>query len=186
MAATLKDIASITGLSISTVSRAVSGKGYVSEEAREKIEKAIKEVGYTHRKRNRRFPDDSSEQVLVIIGGVSNSVSSGCVELVCDDLDQRRKQPLVGLTHFSPDREFAYLSMAAERRFFGVITFTLSNAERTARLLQHYTCPLVMLGRYLPMKRIDCLHADYYKMGFDCTVVTSTIFIFALPAYSRS
>ena len=168
MATTLKDIAQATGLSISTVSRVVSGKGYVSEEARQKTEQAIAELGYQHHKRNRRFPDDSSDQVLVLIGGVSNSVSSSRVELLCDKLVQRRKQPLVGLTHFLAEREYAYLNMAAERHFFGVITFTIGSSNKTARLLRHYPCPLVMLERYLPMKRIDCLHADYYKIGFDC------------------
>ena len=168
MATTLKDIAQATGLSISTVSRVVSGTGYVSEEARQKTEQAIAELGYQHHKRNRRFPDDSSDQVLVLIGGVSNSVSSSRVELLCDKLVQRRKQPLVGLTHFLAEREYAYLNMAAERHFFGVITFTIGSSDKTARLLRHYPCPLVMLERYLPMKRIDCLHADYYKIGFDC------------------
>ena len=167
MATTLKDIAQATDLSISTVSRVVSGKGYVSEEAREKTERAMAELGYQHHKRSRRYPDDASDQVLVLIGGVSNSMASHCVELICDDLDQRHKQPLVGITHFSAAREYAYLNMAADRRFYGVITFTLSNNEKTSHLLRHYPCPLVMLGRYLPMKRIDCLHADYYKMGFD-------------------
>lgn len=167
MATTLKDLARATGLSISTVSRVVSGKGYVSDEAREKTEAAMKELGYQHHRRNRRFPDDASEQVLVLIGGVSNSVASSNVELICDNLAQRRKQALVGITHFSAEREYAYLSMAAERRFYGVITFTLGSSDRSANLLRHYPCPLVMLGRYLPMKRIDCLNADYYKMGFD-------------------
>lgn len=168
MATTLKDIARVTGLSISTVSRVASGKGYVSDEARAAVEAAMKELGYKHHHRSRRFPDDASEQVLVLIGGVGNSVASRNVELICDTLMQRNKQALVGITHFSADREYAYLNMAADRRFYGVITFTLDSSDRTANLLRHYPCPLVMLGRYLPMKRIDCLNADYYKMGFDC------------------
>ena len=42
MRATLKQLAERTGLSISTVSRVVTGKGYVSGESRKMVEEAVK------------------------------------------------------------------------------------------------------------------------------------------------
>lgn len=167
MAVTLKDIAAATGLSISTVSRVASGKGYVSTDAREKAEAAMVELGYEHRTQRRRYVADSSEQVLIMIGGVRSSIASNLVELLSEELFAKGKQPIVGVTGFDPEREVEYLNMAADRRFYGVITLTLTETPAVVRLLKHYTCPIVMLGRYLPMRRVDCLHADYYKMGFD-------------------
>ena len=167
MAVTLKDIAKATGLSISTVSRVTSGKGYVSQDAREKAEAAMAELGYEHRTQRRRYVSDSSDQVLIMIGGVRSSIAANLVELLSEELFAKGKQPILGVTGFDPDREIEYLNMAADRRFFGVITLTLTETPAVVRLLKHYTCPIVMLGRYLPMRRVDCLHADYYKMGFD-------------------
>ena len=167
MAVTLKDIAKATGLSISTVSRVASGKGYVSTDARERAEAAMAELGYEHRTQRRRFVSDSSDQVLIMIGGVRSSIAANYVELLSDELFAKGKQPIVGVTGFSAEREVEYLNMAADRHFFGVITLTLTETPSVVRLLKHYSCPIVMLGRYLPMRRVDCLHPDYYKMGFD-------------------
>jgi LacI family transcriptional regulator len=46
MARTIKEIASLSGVSKSTVSRVISGKGYASPEAREKVLQVIREVQY--------------------------------------------------------------------------------------------------------------------------------------------
>ena len=46
MRATLKQLAERTGLSISTVSRVVTGKGYVSGESRKMVEEAVKALDY--------------------------------------------------------------------------------------------------------------------------------------------
>ena len=44
--ATIKDVAKLSGYSICTVSRALSGKGYLKEETRQKIMDAVKELNY--------------------------------------------------------------------------------------------------------------------------------------------
>lgn len=41
------DVAKVAGVSKSTVSRLISGKGYVSADSQEKILKAMKELNYT-------------------------------------------------------------------------------------------------------------------------------------------
>lgn len=45
--ATIIDVADAAGVSKSTVSRVLSGKGHYSEETKIKIRRAAKEVGYT-------------------------------------------------------------------------------------------------------------------------------------------
>lgn len=46
MGITMSDIAKASGASVSTVGRVLHGNGYVSEKARERIEKAVRELGY--------------------------------------------------------------------------------------------------------------------------------------------
>ena len=46
MSLSIKDVALRAGCSIATVSRVLAGKGYISEEARKKVEEAVKELGY--------------------------------------------------------------------------------------------------------------------------------------------
>ena len=42
----MKDIAREAGVSIATVGRVLHNKGYISEEARQKVEAAVKKLGY--------------------------------------------------------------------------------------------------------------------------------------------
>ena len=44
--ATIKDVAKKCGYSVCTVSRALSGKGYLKEETKQKIMAAVEELGY--------------------------------------------------------------------------------------------------------------------------------------------
>ena len=44
--ATITDVSKKAGVSRSTVSRLIAGKGYVSDEARKAVEAAIEELGY--------------------------------------------------------------------------------------------------------------------------------------------
>ena len=46
MSATIHDVARAAGVSTATVGRVLHNKGYVSEEARKKIEQAVQELGY--------------------------------------------------------------------------------------------------------------------------------------------
>ena len=44
--ATLKDVAKETGLTVSTVSRVLNNRGYISADARERVYEAMKRLNY--------------------------------------------------------------------------------------------------------------------------------------------
>ncbi len=71
----LKDIAERAGLSINTVSRAIRGRGYVSEDAREKVLRIAGELGYRPNRaaRNLRFSRSFEIAVITFLG--TNNVS---------------------------------------------------------------------------------------------------------------
>lgn len=59
VAVTLSDIASATGYSISTVSRVINDKGNISASTRDKILMTANQLGYDHRKYNRKHNSNS-------------------------------------------------------------------------------------------------------------------------------
>ena len=167
MAVTLKQISDYTGLSVSTISRVVTGKGYVSDEARRTVEQAMADLGYVRQERKAHFAYNNANKVLVMVGGIKSSIASSQVESICQELVRRRKQPIVAVTNFSADLEYDYLKSALDEGFFGIIALTLLETPKTVKLLRNYSCPIIMVGRYLPQRRLDCLRTDYYKVGFD-------------------
>ena len=66
---TIKDIAKISGYSISTVSRVLNNRADVSEKAREKIEKVIRELNYQPNENARMLKQTVSSDISVIVRG---------------------------------------------------------------------------------------------------------------------
>jgi LacI family transcriptional regulator len=71
----LKDIAKSAELSINTVSRAIRGSGYVSEDAREKVMRIADELGYRPNRaaRSLRFSKNFEIAVISFFGANSNT-----------------------------------------------------------------------------------------------------------------
>ena len=66
---TIKDIAQISGYSISTVSRVINHRSDVSDEAREKIESIIREQNYQPNENARMLKQTVSSDIAVIVRG---------------------------------------------------------------------------------------------------------------------
>ena len=64
--ATLKDVARETGLTVSTVSRVLNNRGYISKEAREKVYAAMKKLNY----QPNELSGNGSHYERLSIGGV--------------------------------------------------------------------------------------------------------------------
>ena len=167
MKATLKQLAQATGLSISTVSRVVTGKGYVSLESRELVEKAIQEFDYV-KQEHRAIPlKDHDNLVMIIVGGIRSSLCTQMLELLVREVERKNKQPFIAVTSFSPERERAYLRFAAENHFFGIVALTIQENPETIEMLRRFPIPVTMVDRFLPSLDLDYLRPDYYKMGFE-------------------
>ena len=63
---TLKDVAKECGLSVTTVSRALNNRGYISSEAHEKIQAAMKKLNYQPNEIARSLSKQSSKSIGVI------------------------------------------------------------------------------------------------------------------------
>lgn len=73
MAATIKDVAKLAGVSISTVSRVINESKPVSPEARRKVIKAIDELGYKPNEVARSLVTKKSNLIGVIVNDIGNS-----------------------------------------------------------------------------------------------------------------
>lgn len=75
MSITIKDIAKIAGVSTSTVSLVISGKGYISDHTRDKVQKVIDEYNYRPLRAARQLPSNRTGNIGFIISDVHLSRS---------------------------------------------------------------------------------------------------------------
>ncbi|MGH1524002.1 LacI family DNA-binding transcriptional regulator [Leifsonia sp. L25] len=76
---TLADIAALSGVATSTVSRALSGPRRVNDATRERIERAAAELGYVSRCRVRPLPAGRPRAIAVLVSDVTNPFYFGIV-----------------------------------------------------------------------------------------------------------
>ena len=65
--ATLKDVAKEAGLTVTTVSRILNNRGYISDEARQKVADAMKKLNYRPNEVARALQNKSSNLIGLIV-----------------------------------------------------------------------------------------------------------------------
>ncbi|GHV27446.1 LacI family transcriptional regulator [Clostridia bacterium] len=165
MKTTLAQIAHETGISISTISRVVTGKGYVAPVTRMIVVEAMKRLNYEKPIRLEAQQPAADSVVLIITGGLKSSISTDTIECLTHNLERKHKTALVAVSSFSAEGEQKLLRYAAKNNCYGVIMLSVIESSETISLLQKMPCPVVFLGRYIPSLEMDFLHPDYYKMG---------------------
>ena len=166
MSVTLKQISEETGISISTISRATSGRGYVSDETRRVIDEAVQRLNYRRREPLPQVRRGGDDVVMVMVGGIRSSIAAQIAEQLVHELERKSKRAFMAITNFSPETERYWLQFAADNHLFGIISMTITETPETLAMLRSFPCPIIMVERYLPSLDSDCLRKDSYRLGF--------------------
>lgn len=140
--ATIKDVAKLAGVSISTVSRCINRSGYVGKLTREKIEAACKELDFRPMHSARTLKTKKSQLIAFVIPTLRNSFFvelAGFIEQEC--LKHHYKLVLCN-SDGNPRVEESYIEMIEEHHFDGAIIATGSQLHKKMANL-----PLVLLDR---------------------------------------
>ena len=89
------DVAKLAGVSRSTVSLVCNNKGYVSEETRKKIEKAMKELNYIPSELGRNLKMQKSGIVGIIVPDIAHPFFSTFIKYAEKELYSRGYKALV-------------------------------------------------------------------------------------------
>ncbi len=165
MALSLREIARASGLSTATLSRALSGKGYLSPEMRRKAEDALQNFGYKQPRPRARALSGSGDTLLVITGGLQSGTYIEIIEELSALALQANKHAVTMYTGYDSAREEACLRYAQSHGMWGVVMLSAVETEGIARMLRQVKCPVVLLGRYLPSVPRDIIIQDNYQMG---------------------
>ena len=105
MKVTISDVAKRAGVSTATVSHTINNTRYVSSETREKVQEAIRALGYTPDASARSFRTGKKRTVGFIVPDISNKFFATLVESVEEYLAAHDYHLLVANTKESMDRE---------------------------------------------------------------------------------
>ncbi|MHC0052264.1 LacI family DNA-binding transcriptional regulator [Actibacterium sp. D379-3] len=140
---TLRDVSEASGVSEMTVSRVLRNRGDVSQATRERVQQAAKRLGYVPNKIAGALASQRVNLVAVIIPSMSNMVFPEVMTGISKALEDGPLQPVVGITHYRPEREERVLYEMLSWRPSGVIIAGLEHSDAARAMLMNAGIPIV-------------------------------------------
>jgi LacI family transcriptional regulator len=152
------EVARRAGVSKSTVSRVVSDfGGAVSIKSLNKVNAAIRELGYTHNTIAAGLRTRKTWMILVMVPDIANPFWSQIARAAQDRLEAEGYSVVVGNTDWSEEREARYYRLAQSRRFDGLV---LNSVTDDIAAIQEMGIPAVMVGERATAQDIDTVGTD--------------------------
>lgn len=160
--ATIQDVAKYANVGVGTVSRVLSGKGYVKEETRQKVQASIEALDYTPNEMARNLFFRKCGIVAVIVPQIAHPFFAQFVSNAETALCERGYQTLVCNTYYEKNYEQRYLEMLKRQRVDGIIfgAHTSLDSSQYASVQR----PIVALDRSLG-DTVPCVSADHREGG---------------------
>lgn len=146
MPITIKDIARRTGVSHSTVSRALRGNSLISSETSEKIRQAAQEMGYQPSAAARSLKTNRSQVLGVIVSSIDDPFFSEIVFGIEETVQENGYSLFIGASQHDPTRERKIVQTMLEQRTDGVIICSSSFSAEQGRQLLSHGFPVVMVN----------------------------------------
>lgn len=141
---TILDVARAARLSKSTVSRVLSGNSYgVSSDAVERVEEAVRRLGYVRNTLASSMRTNRSKTILLIIPDITNSFWAEVARGVQDRFDSEGYSVVMANSDWEADRERRYIQLARMNRVDAVL---INAPDIDMSELSGVRCPVVLLG----------------------------------------
>jgi LacI family repressor for deo operon, udp, cdd, tsx, nupC, and nupG len=156
--ATIRDVAAAVGLSIATVSRAISNPSLLNSQTLERVEKAIAELGYRPNLTARNLRYRETRLIMVVVPSLSPfflEFFRGAEQAA----NETGYNVLVGHTDRDPVRELAFIDQVRSRRADGIVLVTSADLTALGEGSEDLPPTVVALdinaGSGLPTVRVD-------------------------------
>lgn len=171
MPATIKDVARLAGCSIKTVSRVINGEPYVTEDTRQKVQSAIRAVGYAPNISARRLAQNKSFRICSLMYPGFYQPASEVFSRIMDVGYEENYDILIQPYFPPPARSRKKLvSLIYEHRIDGFITTPPLDADDfVSDLLSTYKVPQVQINPFHRADTIPFVAGDDYRGAFAMT-----------------
>jgi len=122
--ATLKDVAAECGLAVSTVSRILNNRGYISDEARQKVNDAMRRLNYYPNELARSLHRNNSGMIGLIVPHIMHPFFSKLISCIEESCCRRGYRLLLFNTQSAEDKEAEFMQICSSNRVAGIIMCT--------------------------------------------------------------
>ncbi|CCQ97101.1 PurR family transcriptional regulator [[Clostridium] ultunense Esp] len=169
MSVTIKDVAKLAGVSISTVSRVINNSKPVSLEVRRKVLEAIDELGYKPNEVARSLVTRKSNLIGVIITDIGNSYIAQMVRGI-EEVGRMYKYDIVlSSSYGNPDTEKKFAQLLRSKQVEGIILVSEKNNDEVIKEIEDFRIPFVYLNKYYSNLNTPTVSIDNFEASFKMT-----------------
>ncbi len=147
MGVNIKDVANLAGVSTATVSRVLSKSGFVSENLKEKVYKAIEMLNYIPNNNAKVLRSNSSKTVGFILPDICNSHFTYIYKGAEEELEKKDWGIILANSNESVEKERDNLKRLLSYNIEGLLFIGVSWNSNIESLIKINNIPSVFLGR---------------------------------------
>lgn len=144
---TISDVAKCAGVSVSTVSQVINGKGRISEPTRKKIEAAIKELDYIPSSMARTMRSSRSYTVGFLVSDIRNEFFANLTHAVQNTLFASGYSTLIGSFSNDLQQQDMLLRRLLAEHIDGTIIVPQGPDSEALESLLHHGLPVIFVDR---------------------------------------
>jgi LacI family transcriptional regulator, gluconate utilization system Gnt-I transcriptional repressor len=152
--ARMRDVARQAGVSTMTVSRALSEPNSVSPAMRERVTRAVQELGYLPNNLARSLSSKRSTTIGLIVPSLDNSIYSQTVKALSDAIGRAGFQLMIAESGNDPAAEEATVAAFLAHRVSGLVLHNTEHSDATRAMIRKAGLPVVENGN-LPREPLD-------------------------------
>jgi LacI family transcriptional regulator len=158
--ATILDVARLAGVSPITVSRVINRSGYFSQQTGQKVEAAIRELGYVPNTLARSLRSKRTNTLALVITDITNPFFTTLARGVEDTASEAGFTVIFCNTDESQEKEDKYLQVVLQKQVDGILLVPAHSSPESIDLIQKHGTPLVVLDRHIPGASVDVVRGD--------------------------
>lgn len=118
---TIKDVAKMCGVGISTVSRAINNHPDINPETKQRIMDTIREHGYIPNNSARNLKRTEARSIAVLVKGMTNPVFSSMIRVIEEEVKRKKYAMVLNHVNHYEDEVDVALELVKEKRVRGIL-----------------------------------------------------------------
>ena len=157
---TVLDVAKRAGVAPITVSRVINNSGYISQSTRERVQAAVKELGYVPNTLARGLRSKRTRTLALVVTDITNPYFTLMARGVEDVAGDANYTVVYCNTDESETKEEKYANILAQRQVDGVLLVPACGNVKTIKFLLSNNINVVTLDRRVSEVEIDSVRSD--------------------------
>ncbi|PKH02760.1 transcriptional regulator [Psychromonas sp. MB-3u-54] len=162
----LHDVAKLSGVSKSTVSRVINNESGVKASTKEKVQKAIDVCGYVANQVARDLQSQKTNLIGVIVPRMYSNATAKGLDGLSSIIDQAGKYVLLANSQQNHAQEIEYIKRFNQKRVEGILLYATHLDSALVDAIKQSTAPVVLIGQDGSLFNIPSVIYDDLSVGF--------------------